>query len=467
MRAIEIYPSSWYYNACVHGFLEILSWGLGEEGERIVEEEILQNDGRAVIPSELAEAVFSSSNIPMSDGYTERPLSTELGELKRIARWWIEVSKKEKGATLLDTCKSYFGSNKTYYPNLLSHNSKISRIDFLNWWFNNEKPCGDTKIRCSFCGQAFSPDIDGRIYDNYFTMSLSAKLGSSPANFPNLFWDAKPNLPVCNVCRSYFLCFHITESKRFFINSDSFYVNWHLNRLVTDKIKGEGAFRQRALLDAMRYDPQLRRGVSSWGLQNLEILLFRGDSINYYPISAGFAKLLLIPKISGLVGRINNDMVWDYVIREHFDYLPTIIYKSLRVYLTRSNSGGDPEVISTDAQGIQSIINIIELFNEIRKNLPHGKGGQGMNAINAKELSSTATRAPLKLDDNLVFRLLELTRLNRKADVYHLLLRTYVANEMEFPTTLTHLFTIPDDELFKTGIYAFISGLQPKEKIKK
>lgn len=53
IRDIKIYPSSWYYNACVHGFLEILAWGLGEEGDRIIEEQILQHDGTALIPSEI------------------------------------------------------------------------------------------------------------------------------------------------------------------------------------------------------------------------------------------------------------------------------------------------------------------------------------------------------------------------------------------------------------------------------
>lgn len=63
MSDVEIYPSSWYYNACVQGFLEILAWGLGEDGQQQVEE-MLQDDGRVVIPHALMEAAFSTNDTP-------------------------------------------------------------------------------------------------------------------------------------------------------------------------------------------------------------------------------------------------------------------------------------------------------------------------------------------------------------------------------------------------------------------
>jgi len=60
--------------------------------------------------------------------------------------------------------------------------------------------------------------------------------------------------------------------------------------------------------------------------------------------------------------------------------------------------------------------------------------------------------------------LLELTRLNKKAEVYHLLLRTYIAKGLVFPASLANLFTVNDPEVFQTGIYDYIAGLREKDE---
>lgn len=90
MKDVEIYPSSWYYNACVHGFLEVLAWGLGDKGRDIVEEQFLQDDGSVRIPGELMEAVFSTIDVPAPAGYTFREVPDDVKDLKRIAWWWVE-----------------------------------------------------------------------------------------------------------------------------------------------------------------------------------------------------------------------------------------------------------------------------------------------------------------------------------------------------------------------------------------
>ncbi|MGI5912426.1 MAG: recombinase family protein, partial [Syntrophomonadaceae bacterium] len=92
MRDVIIYPSSWYYNACVQGFLEVIAWGLGEKGNEIIEEKILQDDGTAVIPGELMKAVFSTRELKVPDGYTFEEVPDDICELKRIGWWWVEKS---------------------------------------------------------------------------------------------------------------------------------------------------------------------------------------------------------------------------------------------------------------------------------------------------------------------------------------------------------------------------------------
>ncbi len=485
MKDIEIYPSSWYYNACVQGFLEIFAWGLGDDGSRIVEEDFLQDDGRVIIPGELAEAVFGNSNVPMPPGYNCVPVPEELGKMKRIAWWWVDsyqkqVNKKHEEQTVLQlinsTCNSLMGTNATEYPNLFTTNKKGSRIDFLNDWFilSYEKNGG---VNCSFCGTKYFSGFKNRESDEFFTLSMSKWLGNSSTGFPNLFWYGQPNLMVCKTCRSFFLCFHLIHKKRLFINSDSFSVNWHLNRLIGKNIVSKN-YENQTLLNALHYDPQLRRGISNWGLQNIEILIFEyvrnsagkfEEIMNYYPLSPRLAKLFLIPKLSSLVSKISNKQVWDVILKEQFDYLKVIIYKSLRAYISgKQNVDKDPDIIDPWGKDnkVQPIIDLIEFCIELRRHLKKEEGGARMDFVNVKELRNLASTAPLCQKDGLVFRLMELTRLNRKADVYHLLLRLYVARNITFPAQLSKLFTIQDSELFRNGIYAFISGLRSEEQPK-
>ena len=470
---IVIYPSSWYYNACVQGFLEVMAWGLGEDGDRIIEERILQSDGRIVIPGDLVKVMFSTDNIPMPDGYNERPVPDELKKMKRIAWWWAAAGyeagfmrKNDRGknltyAEIVETvCRSLFHMNGPY-SNLVQ--PRWDKADFLNAWFTMDMHNETNNVICSFCGQEYAPDPEARVYDAFFTMSLSTALGSGPGVFPNRFWDGKPNLTTCKSCRSYFLCFHIVQRNRFFINSDSLQVNWHLNRLLAGKLRQNRFAYQTALLDALQFDPQLRRGVSSWGLQNLEVLVLEWNKVSYYPLSPRVAKMFLVPQISSNISKLSNQRVWDVILKEQFNYLTTMIYKSLRAYLTQNNSGSDPEVIY-EPSSIQPLVDFITLCTEIIRFLSTEKGGKGMGYINIGELRRLGAAAPLAQDDNLVFRLLELTRLNRKADVYHLLLRVYVARNIEFPSSLARVFSLTNPELFKTGIYAYISGLRHGDK---
>jgi CRISPR-associated protein Cst1 len=87
--------------------------------------------------------------------------------------------------------------------------------------------------------------------------------------------------------------------------------------------------------------------------------------------------------------------------------------------------------------------------------------------IDFGQIRAAAGNAPLSVTDNagkgVVFRLLELIRLNKRAEVYHLLLRTYVAKGQQFPNCLAELFTINNQQLFQTGIYAYIAGLGEKK----
>ena len=469
MNDIEIYPSSWYYNACVQGFLELLAWGLGKNGVQQVEG-MLQDDGRVVIPHVLMDAVFSTNDKPSPSGYSL--IDSEIPELKRIGWWWVKLSyesgfvrKDDRGKSLhlleiIETvCRSLFHKNALYH-NLLQFS--WNKIDFFNSWFSLEKNSGE-EIKCSFCGSLCNFDDNSRIYDVFFTRPLSGLLGDGPGVFPNLFWDCNPHLAICKYCRSYFLCFHIVHQNRFYINSDSLKVNWYLNHLLSSQINTQRNWYQQTLLNAVHYNPQLRRALGSWGLQNFEIVIFHRGKVNCYPISVNLAKLLLVPSISCLISKISNRKVWDAFLKERFDYILTMIYKSLRAFL--DGKVDDTEIIQVWGKDITPIADLIDLYQEIKKNQ---EGDKSVNTINYGLLRKEAEEAPINLGDNrgksLIYRLLELTRMNKKSNAYHLLLRVYITNGKSFPKHLSRLFEIEDSELFKNGIYAFVSGLKNIEQ---
>ena len=118
--------------------------------------------------------------------------------------------------------------------------------------------------------------------------------------------------------------------------------------------------------------------------------------------------MFLVPQVSSNLSKVSNRKVWDVVLSEQFDYLPTIIYKSLRAYLTKDNSAKDPEVVY-DASSKQPLIALIMLSMEIIRFVANERGDRSMSYLNIGQLRSLGASAPLTQDDNLVFRLLELT----------------------------------------------------------
>ncbi len=480
MKDVEIYPSSWYYNACVHGFLEVLAWGLGENGNQIIEKEILKPEGKAVIPGELMETVFSTKDSSIPYGYEFQEVPEDISELKRIGWWWVSkgyemnfIRQKDRDRELnssLEYVEAVVGNllvgnkNPTY---LSLTQAGSNKVDFLNDWFLIEMDQADN-AKCSFCGGNCSSFIDERLLDRFFSLSLSRFLGSAFDKVPNFFWNGNPNLIICKTCRSYFLFFHIIHRNKFFINSDSLQVNWYLNRLLSNKIQNEINWRQQSLMNAVHYDPQLRKSLGSWGQQNIEAITFdmkrdasgkTKEVLETQIISAKIARLILVPRISSLIGRISNFTIWNMIINEQIEYLPTVIYKSLRVIISGKDNPNDPEIVNSLTQ----VRDLISLYYEIVLQLAKEKGGAGMGFINLQEIRESASDSPINLNDNsgknLVYRLLELTRLNKKSDVYHLLLRIYVTSGKEFPDSLARIFEIKDSELFKNGIYAFVAGL--------
>lgn len=462
-----IYPSSWYYNASVQGFMEVLAHGLGEEAVS----DFFRDDGTIVIPSDVIEAVYATNkNKPLPISYLKTAITLPhyviVNEMKRISWWWVDKSKKTGPADcetiIKETCKSMLGTNKTFYPNLKAHNEGTPNINFLNEWFSFS---GQGKLKCSLCNSNCTLGTNSKDSFAYLTQSIASFIGNSAAKFPNSLWDNTHNLLICPFCRSQFICFHLAHKNKSFINTGSFKVNWHLNRLIWDQTKIKYSYQQ-ALLSAIPFSRQLRGAISSWSLQSMELLEFGGNNIvNYYPLSTNQAELLLIPAVSSNLGKLRNKHIWKTFLKENYDYLPAIAYKNIVCYLKGSNPQEDPEVfVRNDIYARSGIDAFLSLILAINLYFKGKQGGKKVASINYYKIRQEAGEAPFSLDENptknMVYRVLELARLNKKNEVYHILMRSYIAHGKKFPTVVAHLFEIEDENLFKTGIYCFVSGLR-------
>jgi len=75
------------------------------------------------------------------------------------------------------------------------------------------------------------------------------------------------------------------------------------------------------------------------------------------------------------------------------------------------------------------------------------------------------TKALKDAFDNQGYRILELVRAGKRDEVFHSILRIFVAAKKEFPKTLVEPFKpVYSDELFKIFLFSFLSGILGKEE---
>jgi CRISPR-associated protein Cst1 len=457
MRDIVFYPGSWYYNASIHGLLHVLAQGLGE---KCVEEKLLQTDGSLLLGPEVLHTILgTNASEPILPLVPSTEVPEDMKGLKRIAWWWVLQGTKVRNTQAeswgnrerLDrTVSSFFVGNKGLYVNLLQ--SREDKAAFLNHWFQIEKDSHGQTL-CSFCGQAFTIDQEEKSYHHYLTASISSAISSSPA-FPNLFFDGRPTLPICQHCRWPRICFHLVIPAGIFVNAGSFLLNWHLNNLMAES----GAYfdhRFSRLMDSVFGERHLRATLGAWGLQGIEVMVRAGTKVTRYLVSDSLARLLLSPEVASLLKSLNDMEVQNIVLSERYSELSTLLYHRSREALK------EPYKLTRNQI-------ILRLYGAILNRL---KGGIRVNVSNLIDLGKNSPfnlknekGEPNNADLNLVYRLLELVRNNQRSEAYHLLLRRYITSEKPFPEDLGRVFACDDPEVFKTGLFSYASGITAKDQ---
>src|SRR6056297_2781261 len=263
-NSITLYPNNTLYNISIDGFLrclcemykvdQILGW--------------LDDDGTLKIPEEKIPEIF-----PVKE-------NNKITDLDKIKIWKLTQTYTNLSRAMLknpkpkpdDILRSLLISNKTWYPNVFP--SKAQREGrkiiyhfqnlFSEWQIQKEKEEEEEKLNCAFCGDNFKPSDN--IQDNSITAPNSPDLGSFPASFPNTFWNGDPQTYLCPRCKSLFYFQHLSalERNRFFINTNSFKLNFILNS-VFEK------YDQLDLSSALQKSLKNIKTIGIWSLSNIEI----------------------------------------------------------------------------------------------------------------------------------------------------------------------------------------------------
>lgn len=464
-REINIYPADWYYNMCVHGYLEVLELGLGEdELKRFFEE-----DGSVKIPGDVAKAIYGDDKVPMPSGVQCRCEPPNSG-IKRVIWWWAKKSLEVFNQELQSKSHEFrkiispiwgklFHFKAGAYPNLLQR--KWNEKAFLDSIFAEIKTKGN--VNCSMCGSLFDIEGDTPFYQVFFSQPFSSHLGSSLKEVPNFYWDNTPSLPMCPHCRSYLLCFHIVKPKGIFIDLGSFKVNWEINRLLEQISAQNNRYRRLSCMTLL--GSKIRKAAVGWMLSGINVIAINQNRIRHDTISPRVAQWLIDYRVSRLLRRFEqkeHETIWEHLLGEDTTYFLHLAYRALKVKL-----GGKPFYKNDEEEkSLQKSMDVLSLLNlySVIQNIERGGKNMRVKSISHEDLCKAGAESPFDVNQNssknLIFRLLELTRLGRRDEVFHLLLRAYISEGRQFPERLSHL--LAQEEEFKAGIFSYIAGILSK-----
>lgn len=347
---IKLYPSNWLYNAGVIGFLKVLESG------NIDIEKWLGHDGTVTVDRK----VFDKS----------------LEVYKQY-----NISKGEKEIPLI-------GKNKRY-PNYLQKGEE----PFFEEYVKNLEHLEDGGLSCGICYGNFSINLSNlnektrkiaiRVA-SYFQIIHSSILAPSIGEFPNAFWSLNNSIPICSLCAYLIIHHHIpfenavTQEGEIFINAPSFKIMWYINKFaekVLTKSK-EHELRKILALSLIEFAQKVSVTLGAWSIMNIEMIIKKSRSIDYYCLPYEISKVLLQRDIATLISETKEPKVLETVLNGKFDYLLTLNHKILRSLTSGSDTTKDnslSELINKDASNLRSLSRILpELYAKIDYTIKKG-----------------------------------------------------------------------------------------------
>ncbi len=405
---IELYPSNWLYNAGVIGFVKVLEEGFFNQDmlKRIFNGNKIEINIE-IIKEKVDLKIRGKENLCIPKILWEYFRLFGLKFLEEKTSWKNKREiEKEKVLNLiysnslsLDVIKISWGTLfNQYFRGLFNANTHkileekgIKRlIKFTKEAFHKEKDGSDNGLNCSICGKNFKTKKE--YLDFYkFTSRHIRILGSSPTEkgMPNSFWNFKESAPICLLCSYFILHYPLSFLKmkegEIFINTPFFYLTWDLNKFAEEILNRQKEYSIRKLLGSsfIEWAIKKRTLLGAWTMRNIEIVIKKGNTIDYFDLPYHITKILLDYEIASLIKQINEEKIFDLIVEGKFSELEKVNYLVLKTLLKLKNndqiSEKDPVrqyIKNIDKKNLSNISKFLPiLYEKILKILKQTKGG--------------------------------------------------------------------------------------------
>jgi len=316
-NTLQLYPSSWLYNAGVIGFLRIL------------------------------EPINKKSVEEFINNKTESTISIPPNSEDMLLNKWKELSIESKKNT------SPLYGWKGYYANQ-TDNSIKNKIALLT---RKETSENETKTRkslseysCIFCTNKVKV---GKNKPTFLNQSFGKVLLASKKTFRNMYWNNEAHDFVCEKCEFIIMCHHLAFAKlsdksEIFIDAPSFQIMYHLNKF-TQEIFGSSSMqdarskREILAMSVIEYATKIQANLASWVGMNIEIISRHGDKIEFFSLPYEVTKLLSDRRIAAILSQIGEYSILNLVLDQDFSSLMEMGYRLLRIGLIPYQDRGKNE----------------------------------------------------------------------------------------------------------------------------
>jgi CRISPR-associated protein Cst1 len=437
---ITLYPNNVIFNVSVDGFIrclvEMYDYGMVLNW--------LDDDGTLNIPADKIEELFEvDKNLAVTD--------VEKVDVWKLTKIYTELTKatlKDPKPNPDDILRSLFASNKTRYPNVFaSKNQREGKkiVYYFQKYFDVWKGHTQKKgLNCAFCGENFFPSEI--IANNSIAATHAPDVGSFPSSFPNSFWNGDPQTYLCPRCKSLFLFQHLSsfEKNRYFINTNSFKLNFILNLVISE-------YSRLDLSSALQKTLKNIKTIGLWTLSNIEIVQrdFKKGFIRK-TFSKRLAEAIIKPSVLGYlqklsrygkIGTYSLESPLELITKGDYDGLLYNAYKCIR---------------SGEKKGEELAKKYSALYTELSGGA--NKMSQDLNKIQckAKGLNASIQDSVFKMR----FKIIEQIRINNKDAVFGMITRIFVSHKTQLPNFIINIFN--NDENFKANMYTFIGSVREK-----
>jgi CRISPR-associated protein Cst1 len=303
---ITLYPSNWLYNAGVVGLLKVLG-------------------------------NIKDVKYEIKDGYIE--IHKKGLNVENIFEKWDELTKNK----LKISYKGKKGGTKHYYYANQTENGIKEKIKSL---LENNKKRGSKRkginIFCSICGAL---ETMNKTELEKLTQAYGNILFASARTFPNSYWMLNPREIICSKCKFILMCHHIpfinleggnkNEKVEIFINAPSFTLTIDLNSFAENLLQKSKEYEIRKILGSslLQWAIKRRTLLGAWTMMNIEVIVKKGDTIDYFDLPPDITKILLDYEIANLIERINEEKIFDLILRGKFSEIEKANYFVLKAIL--------------------------------------------------------------------------------------------------------------------------------------